>query len=103
MGEMDLLVDRECIAAAERQRGGRPFADAVHGEHGGLLEGRGKKADAAWLDDARANSSLSPWSKLGVRSPSVRFSSRSFWNSFSLSHSGIAMRNDAKPRGAKAR
>ncbi len=31
------------------------------------------------------------------------FQQQSFWNSFSLSHTGMAMRNDLKPRGAKAR
>ena len=31
------------------------------------------------------------------------FSSRSFWNSLSFSHSGSACLNDVKPRGAKAR
>jgi len=26
-----------------------------------------------------------------------------FWNSFSFTHTGSALRNDSKPRGAKAR
>ena len=41
---------------------------------------------------------------LSSTSPNRSSSSRSsfFWNSFSLSQTGIAMRNDVNPRGAMA-
>ena len=41
MRKMDLLEDFEAVAVADRRRGGRPFADAVHGQHGGVVVGRG--------------------------------------------------------------
>ena len=65
--------------------------------------GEGKKALAAWLRWCSAKSSCASNRRPGRDARSSFTSSRSFWNSFSLSHSGIAMRNDVKPRGAKAR
>ena len=41
MRKMDLLEDLEPVAVADRRRRRRPFADAVHGQHGGVLERRG--------------------------------------------------------------
>ncbi len=43
MREVDFLEDFQRVAAPDGQRGGGPFADAVHGQHGGLLEGRGEE------------------------------------------------------------
>ena len=65
-------------------------------------KGEGKKAEAAWLWWCSPNSSRFCQSKSGCH---FFISSRSsvFWNSFSFSHSGMAMRNELKPRGAKAR
>ena len=40
VGKVDLADDLEAVAAAERQRRGRPFADAVHRQHGRALERR---------------------------------------------------------------
>ena len=64
--------------------------------------GEGKKAEAAWLWWCSANSSLPATLPLGANAASA-FSRFGFWNSFSLIHSGIAMRKEAKPRGALAR
>ena len=41
MREMQLLEQRELVAAADRGRRRAPFADAVHGEHHRILERRG--------------------------------------------------------------
>ena len=57
-------------------------------------KGEGKKAEAAWDWWCSANSSLpstSPEAANGF-SALIRFA---FWNSFSLIHTGIAMRNEA--------
>ena len=42
MREVQFLAHLQMIAASERDRCGRPFADSVHGEDHGLLE-RGRK------------------------------------------------------------
>src|SRR5207245_9536477 len=44
MREMQLLFDLEPVAASDGDRRRRPFADAVDGEHEGLLERRGKES-----------------------------------------------------------
>ena len=64
--------------------------------------GEGKKAEAAWLWWCSAKRSLPSTLPLGEKASSA-FSKFGFWNSFSLIQSGIAMRNDWKPRGALAR
>src|SRR5690348_6969943 len=43
MREVELPVDGEPVSRAQAERGGRPFADAVHGEDGRLPERRGKE------------------------------------------------------------
>ncbi len=64
--------------------------------------GEGKNALAAWLRWCSENSSFGSQSTSGA-SDFSSLTSRLFWKSFSLSHSGSACRNDVKPRGAKAR
>ena len=64
--------------------------------------GEGKNALAAWLRWCSVNSSRLPI-ELGSRTRLQAPRSRSFWNSFSFSQTGIAMRNERKPRGANAR
>ncbi len=66
-------------------------------------KGDGKKALAAWLKWCSPNSSLRSRSLAPGSMRRSSFRTRSFWNSFSRSHSGMAMRNDRNPRGAKAR
>ncbi len=39
MREVDFLEDFELVAAAVRDRGCGPFADAVHGQHRGFFKG----------------------------------------------------------------
>ena len=41
--EMDLLLDFQAVAPADRRRGRRPLAHAVHGEHDGLVKRRREK------------------------------------------------------------
>ena len=101
--EVDLLQHLELVALAEAERRGRPLADAVHAEDRGLLEGRRERTPRRrGSDGARRTAGAS-----ASRSPAATSSSRRaagvFWNSFSFSHSGMAMRNEVKPRGAKAR
>ncbi len=43
MREVDFLEDFQRLATPDGQRGGSPFADAVHGQYRSLLEGRRKK------------------------------------------------------------
>ena len=43
MREMDFLHHFQRVAAPERQRCRRPFADAIHGQDRRLLEWRGEK------------------------------------------------------------
>ena len=63
MRKVDLLEDLQAVAVADRRRGRRPFADAVHGQHRRVLEGRRKEAlTPRGSDGARRTSSL-PMSK----------------------------------------
>ena len=64
--------------------------------------GDGKNALAAWLWWCSVNRSLASTSLPAPHSCRCSRSSR-FWNSFSLSHTGSAMRNEVKPLGANAR
>ena len=64
--------------------------------------GDGKNTLAAWLRWCSLNSS-SPFQLPVLSTFFSALSSRSLRNSFSLSHSGIDMRNDWKPWGANAR
>ena len=43
MGKVQLLDHLEPVAVSERHRRGRPFADAVHGQDHGVVEGGGKE------------------------------------------------------------
>jgi len=43
VGEVQLVAESDLVALADAEAGGGPFADAIHGEDGGLVEGRGEE------------------------------------------------------------
>ena len=90
----------ERVAPADRDRGRRPLADAVHGQHRGLLERRGKEGGGGVALVVLGEEQL----RLDAFAARPRAASAPspgrFWKSFSLSQTGIAMRNERKPRGA---
>ena len=98
MGKCEVVGQLDAVALANAEGGRAPFADAVQGEDRGLVEGAGEEGAGGVafvvIGEERA----------GARHRFAR-ASAIVWRmcSFVLSHTGMARRKLAKPRGANAR
>jgi hypothetical protein len=98
---VQLLHDLDPAVAAERRRGRGPLADAVERQNERAVEGRGVEGARRVAEMVLAEAQPVPVEgRIDLRNSR---SSRSFWNSFSRSQSGIAEGTGGKPRGAVER
>src|SRR5215510_1082976 len=101
MWKMDFLKYLQPVAGPHRRGRGCPFPHPIHCQNRCILIWRGKKCRCRMTEVVLTEQQ--PPLPVAVLTETFELAAKQrFWKSFSRNHSGMAILNERKPRGAVA-